>query len=77
MLTASMSFSQTNLLDTSSWVTGTGSVSGFTRTGVDDENIREMGVGPHGISVLLWRTTPGTDLNTGAGGWTTDLVSID
>lgn len=73
----SISFAQTNLLDSSTWTVGTGSVTGFTRTGVDAENIREMGIGPHGTSMLLWKTVPEATGNTGAGGWTTDLISID
>ncbi len=75
--TLSMSFAQTNLIDTSTWTVGTGSVTGFIRSGVDAENIREMGIGPQGTSVLLWKTIPEATGNVGAGGWTTDRLSID
>ena len=66
-----------NLLDTSTWALGTGSATGFNRTGADSENIREMGTGPHGTSVLLWKTIPGTTGNSGAGGWSSDYQNID
>ncbi len=63
-----------NLLDTSTWTVGSGSVTGFTRTGTDAENIREMGVGPHGTSEILWKgITDGTIVNDD-GGWTTDIA---
>ncbi|TGV01069.1 fibronectin type III domain-containing protein [Flavivirga rizhaonensis] len=73
----SISFAQTNLLDSSTWTEGTGSVLGFNRTGVDEENIREIGIGPHGTSVLLWKTIPQATGNSNAGGWDTDLMNID
>ena len=66
-----------NLLDTSTWTVGTGSATGFNRTGVDAENIREMGIGPHSSSVLLWKTVPGTTGSSGAGGWNSDYQNID
>ena len=63
-----------NLLDTSTWTVGTGSVSGFNRTGVDAENIREMGIGPHGSTVLLWKgITDGTATNDD-GGWVSSII---
>ncbi len=73
----SVSLAQTNLIDTSSWFEGTGSVSGFNQSGGTAENIREMGIGPHGTSVLLWKTIPEATGNSGAGGWTTDFIDID
>ena len=77
LLVCSISFAQTNLLDSSTWTIGTGSAPGFNRSGVDAENTREMGIGPHGTSVLLWKTIPEATGNSGAGGWTTDRLSID
>ncbi|MEP1490170.1 MAG: fibronectin type III domain-containing protein [Algibacter sp.] len=76
LLICSISFSQTNFIDTSSWFEGTGSVSGFNREGTVADNIREIGVSPHGASVVLWKTIH-TSGNSGAGGWTTDLIDID
>ncbi|MEP1490168.1 MAG: fibronectin type III domain-containing protein [Algibacter sp.] len=73
----SLSFSQTNLIDTSSWLEGAGSVSGFSKKGSDGENIRELGIGPHGNSVLLWKTIPEATGTSGAGGWETDYINID
>ncbi len=67
---------QTNLLDTSSWFEGTGSVSGFNKEGADSENIREIGIGPHNASVLLWKGTP-NDNSIAAGGWISELIQID
>ena len=76
LLLCNICLSQTNLLDTSTWAVGTGSAPGFTRTGTDAENIREMGIGPHGNSVLLWKgVTDGTAANDD-GGWKT-VTSID
>ncbi|GAA3591137.1 malectin domain-containing carbohydrate-binding protein [Flavivirga amylovorans] len=77
LLVCSITSAQTNLLDTSTWTIGTGSAPGFNRTGTDGENIREMGIGPHGTSVLLWKTIPEATGNSGAGGWSTDLINID
>ncbi len=71
----SVSLAQTNLIDTSSWFEGNGPVSGFSTSGADQENVREMGIGPHNASVLLWKTIPNTIGH--AGGWHTDLINIE
>ena len=77
LFVCSVSFAQTNLLDTSSWFEGTGSVAGFTAYGNNAENIREMGVGPHNMSVLLWKGLTDGGAGAACGGWTTGLISID
>lgn len=65
-----------NLLNTSSWTVGTGSVSGFSQNGTTSENSREYGIGPNNASVLLWKATPDTSSNAD-GGWNTSYYTID
>jgi len=65
-----------NLVDSSTWTVGVGSAPGFNRSGTDAENVREMGIGPHSDSVLLWACYPDTANNVD-GGWITDYYSID
>ena len=43
-----------NLLDTSTWTVGSGSVGGFSRNGEVSENVREFGTDPFGNSSILW-----------------------
>lgn len=65
-----------NLVSSQSWTPGTGSVGIFDTNGTAAENIREMGVGPHGDQVLLWKAAP--DGNAQAdGGWDTGWFPID
>lgn len=66
-----------NLLDTSTWTIGSGSVSGFSQNGSTSENIREFGSGPQGSNVLLWKAVPDASSNGGDGGWNTDYHNID
>ena len=72
----SVTFSQTNLLDTSSWVEGTGPVSGFNISGASNENIRELGQNPYGAQGVLWKSQP-ADSTGGKRGWNTNYVNID
>ncbi|SNY94132.1 fibronectin type III domain-containing protein [Flagellimonas pacifica] len=67
------SYAQTNLVDTSNWTAGDGAASGFTIQGQINENIREMGVGPHGSSVLLWKSAPNGSSGYD-GGWKTNYL---
>ncbi|MFI0431486.1 fibronectin type III domain-containing protein, partial [Mariniflexile sp. HMF6888] len=69
-------FSQTNLLDASTWTVGSGSVNGFNKYGLDAVNTRETDVGPHGATEIIWKRASGID-STSAGGWVTDNISID
>lgn len=65
-----------NLLNNSSWVPGTGSVSDFTINGSDSENIRELGLNHIGAQVVLWKAVP--DMNNNAdGGWDSSYHTID
>ena len=76
LFVCSISFAQTNLLDSSTWVSGTGSVSGFNILGTSNENSRVLGIGPHGLQKVLWENQPAD--NTGnRRGWITDYVTID
>ena len=47
--------SSQNLLNTSSWTVGNGSVSGFSQNGATSENSREFGADPFGNSSILWK----------------------
>jgi len=70
-----ISFSQ-NLLNTSTWTVGSGSVSGFSQNGATSENSREVGTNPFGNSSILWKG--GNDGSSNAdGGWNTTWHNID
>jgi len=69
-------YGQNNLLDTSTWTVGTGSVSGFNRTGSNAENVREEGGDPFGETSIIWRATPDAN-NNNDGGWNTPYLNID
>ncbi len=65
-----------NLLNTSSWTVGNGSVSGFSVNGSDSENVRELGLNHIGEEVILWKAIP--DINNDAdGGWNSSYHTID
>ena len=65
-----------NLLDTSTWTVGSGSVSGFSRNGQVSENVREFGTDPFGNSSILWKG--GNDSASNAdGGWNSSYYAID
>ncbi len=65
-----------NLLDTSTWTVGNGSVSGFSQNGATSENSREYGIDPFGNSSILWKG--GNDAASNAdGGWNTSYYDID
>ncbi len=65
-----------NLLSTSSWSIGSGSVTGFSQNGSTLENNREWGVNHIGESIVLWKASP--DSNSDAdGGWNSTYQSID
>ncbi len=65
-----------NLLDTSTWTVGTGSVSGFGQNGSTSENIRELHKNHVGSSVVVWKAIP-DDLSNADGGWNSDYIPID
>lgn len=58
----SLSITSQNLLNTNSWATGSGSVSGFNQNGSTSENIREFGLDTKRNSVLLWKAVPDSQL---------------
>ncbi len=65
-----------NLLDTSTWTVGNGSVTGFSKNGTDAENVRELGTDPFGEQTVLWKAVP--DANSDAdGGWNSEMVNIN
>lgn len=65
-----------NLLDTSTWTLGSGSVSGFSQNGSTSENFREYGENHLGDNVILWKG--GNDsANNADGGWNSAYKNID
>lgn len=65
-----------NLLNTSTWTVGSGSVSGFSQNGATSENSREFGTDPFGNSSILWKG--GNDASSNAdGGWNSSYHNID
>ncbi len=73
---SSIACAQNNIIDTSSWSVGNGNVTGFYKFGTDAENVREVGVGPHGNSEVLWKAAPDAG-NDADGGWDTSYHVID
>lgn len=71
----SFSFAQTNLLDTSTWTVGSGSVSGFPQYGSTTENLRELDTDPFGNQSIIWKCIP--DSSSSSGGWESDTFPID
>ncbi len=65
-----------NLLDTSTWTVGSGSVSGFTQNGATAENSREWGKNHIGEDVILWKASPQSDVGSD-GGWNSSYHAID
>ncbi len=65
-----------NLLDTSTWIVGSGSVIGFNQNGTTTENIREYGLNHVGEHVILWKAVPDASSNAD-GGWNSNYISID
>ena len=76
LLSTIQTWSQQNLLDSSSWTIGNGSVSGFAALGSAAENVRETGTNPHGQSSILWKAVPDA-ANNGDGGWNTSYKNMD
>ena len=68
-------YGQNNLLDTSTWTVGSGSVTGFPQYGSATENVRELDVDPFGNQSVIWKGIPQTP--TSSGGWQTDPFAID
>ncbi|WP_350291581.1 hypothetical protein [uncultured Croceitalea sp.] len=76
MIISMTTFAQNNFLDTSTWTLGTGSVLGFNKNGDTSENVREMGINPHGENTVLWKAVP--DAVSGPdGGWNGSYYDID
>lgn len=65
-----------DLVSSDSWTLGSGSVAGFTLNGSSSENIRELGISPHGQESVLWKAIPDAGGNA-SGGWQTDWFAID
>lgn len=65
-----------NLLNTSSWTVGSGSVTGFTANGTSAENQRELGLNHIGEEVILWKAVPDNS-NNADGGWNSSYLTID
>jgi len=65
-----------NLLDTSTWTIGSGSVSGFSQNGVSAENSRDYYTNYQGNEVIIWKATPNSG-GSASGGWNTSYHQID
>ncbi len=68
--------SNSNMLDTSTWSVGTGSVTGFNLNGSTSENSRELGLNHIGKQVVLWKASPDATSNAD-GGWNSIYKTID
>ncbi len=69
-----------NLLEQFVWQTGTTVPNGYINKGAEDKNVRELGVGPHGSEVVLWKAIPDGQPNTDGGsdgGYDSSYISID
>lgn len=71
-----ISVSAQNLVSSDSWTVGSGTVGIFSRNGTDAENVREIGTGPHGDQVILWKAIPDGSVNAD-GGWDSESFAID
>jgi len=77
LLLFSISFAQTNLLESSTWPLGpNGSVSIYNRNGDTNENVRVNGISPYGENAVLWEAVNDADSNPD-GGWNTSYTNID
>jgi hypothetical protein len=65
-----------NLIDPSTWTVGSGSVTGFTRNGADEENYRISATNPFGGEEIIWEARPGATSDAD-GGWNGTSFSID
>jgi hypothetical protein len=63
-----------NLLNTSNWTIGSGSVSGFAKNGLTSENSREFGTDPFGNSSILWKGGNDAASNEDGNGNVQDLM---
>ncbi|MEX0362846.1 MAG: hypothetical protein AB3N10_17860 [Allomuricauda sp.] len=78
LFTHFISYSQTNLLDTSTWTLGSDYLSDFPRYGSAAKNVRELDYGPHSTTqlVIIWKGLA-DDASTNDGGWLTPYITID
>ncbi|WP_422349034.1 fibronectin type III domain-containing protein [Flagellimonas sp.] len=78
LFTLFISYSQTNLLDTSTWTLGSDYLSDFPRYGSAAKNVRELDYGPHSTTqlVIIWKGLA-DDTSTNDGGWLTPYMTID
>jgi len=65
-----------NLLDTSTWTVGTGSVTGFSSNGSSVENNRILGTNHLGENVVLWEAIPNAP-GGADGGWNSTYHSVN
>ena len=66
----------TNYLNNTSWLVGTGSAAGFTQNGLTQENNRIISTDPFGNRAVVWETRP-TGANDDDGGWNTTPFNVD
>jgi len=75
-LISTLSLGQTNLIDTSTWTVGNGTVTGFWKNGTDAENVRELGTDPLGNTSVLWKAVPDSGYDAD-GGWNSPYMAAD
>ena len=65
-----------SIINWNSWVTGSGSVSGYNQNGSTVENERVVATDPWGNNAVVWESRP-TGTADADGGWNTDWFNID
>ncbi|MEW7277953.1 hypothetical protein ABW636_05105 [Aquimarina sp. 2201CG1-2-11] len=68
-------FSQ-NLINTTNWEAGAAPAPGFANNGIAQENVLEVGLGPYGDNVVLWKAAPDGNGNKD-GGYESSYYPID
>ncbi|MEP2239135.1 MAG: hypothetical protein ABJI22_12295 [Maribacter sp.] len=65
-----------NLLDTSSWVSGSGSILGFEQWGTNENNLREIASDPYGNQSLIWKAIGPVSSAAQSGGFTGSNIQV-
>ncbi|WP_430906540.1 hypothetical protein [Maribacter sp. 2-571] len=65
-----------NLLDSSVWTPGTGSVGIFNQYGTNDNTLRENDTDPYGNESLVWKAVGPVSSASKSGGWDSEKTTI-
>ena len=63
-----------SLVNTQTWTIDSGSVTGYTQNGANEENIRQLGTDPFGNNTVIWSSTTDT-ASDNDGGWNSSFFS--